>query len=98
MKKLIIALFMLFTSAATHAQFNKGRMLVGGQVSFNNSEYSQVNATTFSLTPQFGYFVINNFAVGAGINYDVQKNKSDNYSYFTNSLQFQPFVRYYFKP
>jgi len=99
MKKLIIALFMLFSSAATYAQFNKGRMLVGGQLSLTSVPNSEYKGTTFSLSPQFGYFVINNFAVGAGINYNVQKNTSDNSTdYFSTSLQFQPFVRYYFKP
>jgi outer membrane protein len=99
MKKLIIALLMLLTSATTYAQFNKGRMLVGGQLSLNTtSPDADYKGVSFSLAPQFGYFVVNNFAVGAGINYSAQKNKSDYSSYFSTSLQFQPFVRYYFKP
>lgn len=98
MKKLLIAFLLLLTSVGTYAQFNKGRMLVGGQLSLTNHLDSEFKGTSFSLTPQFGYFVINNLAVGAGINYSAQKIKSDDYSYFSNSLQFQPFVRYYFKP
>lgn len=98
MKKLLIVLLMLATSAATYAQFNKGRMLVGGQLSLTSTPNSEFKGTSFSLTPQFGYFVINNLAVGAGLNFNVQKNKSDNSSFSSTSLQFQPFARYYFNP
>ncbi len=98
MKKSIIAFLMLLITAGTYAQFNKGRMLVGGQVSFTNTPNSEFKGNALSLTPQFGYFVINNLAVGAGINFNAQKNKSDNYTYSNTSMQFQPFVRYYFKP
>ena len=95
MKKLFIAILMLITSATTHAQFNKGRKLIGGQVSFSTSPDSDYKSTYFELTPQFGYFIANNLAVGAGVNY-YRQNNSD--SYLSTSLQIEPFVRYYFKP
>lgn len=90
---------MLLISVGTHAQFNKGRMLVGGQLSFNYTPDPDYKGSAFSLNPQFGYFVINNFAVGAGLNYSLQKfNYNNSGDYLTTSLQIQPFVRYYFKP
>jgi len=110
MRNLIIALLLLFTSVAASAQFNKGRMLVGGTLGFKASTFkteSSGNTTVdgkqneFTFNPQFGYFIINNLAVGAGINATLTKFKSDRntgYEYTSTSFQIAPFVRYYIKP
>ncbi len=112
MKKLNIALFMLFSTVVASAQFNKGRMLVGGTGSFKIST-EKLNTggsttgngkwTTISLTPQYGYFIINNLAIGAGVDlstsmYRPGSDNSSDYDYSSLSFEVKPFIRYYLKP
>ena len=53
--------------------------------------------TSFSLAPQFGYFVIDNLAVGAALDLGLSKYKSEDgdYESTSTSIEFQPMVRYY---
>ena len=107
MKKITILAITLFSSIVGFAQFNKGRMLVGGSAEFRTiSDKDKSGATTttngtrtsLSVSPSFGYFVIDQLAVGASVDMGVSKwnaktaNDVDNN---TTSFQFQPFVRYY---
>lgn len=84
------------------AQFNQGRMLVGGSASFSSMTYKETfmgstspNSTTnrFSITPKVGYFVINNLAVGLDASFS-----TENESTVTTTFMAGPFVRYYVKP
>src|SRR6185503_1467441 len=76
MKKILIILVGVAMSTAVYAQFTKGTWMVGGNVSasFNTEKTKVGNVTTtdgtinsISVSPQLGYFVIDNLAVGAGI-------------------------------
>ncbi len=55
--------------------------------------------SSFSILPQGAYFIMDNFAAGAGINYS---RSTEEYDYegteksFTTIFSFEPFVRYYF--
>lgn len=107
MKKITILAIMMFGALGAFAQFNQGRMLVGGSVGFNVStdkyksngtSVTNGKATSFSLAPQFGYFVINNLAVGAAVDLSLYKwtDEFDNDDDYTQtSIALQPFVRYY---
>lgn len=111
MKKTIITLAIILVGiTGAFAQFEKGRMLIGGSLGFSSTseDWEQGSnsitagkTTTISFAPQFGYFVMDNLAVGAAIDFTNSKFKPDNDAkdflseYTETSTQFQPFVRYY---
>ena len=109
MKNLLLML-LIFVSFSTTAQFNKGRILVGGNVGFSSttskskfgssSAYTTSKSSEFSFTPQAGYFIIDNLAIGAGLNLELTtlKPEADVFDEVSTALLFQPFVRYYIKP
>ena len=107
MKKITFLGIAMLASFGVFAQFSQGRMLVGGSAEFRtmadksksgSTTTTNGNRTTLSVAPSFGYFVIDQLAVGASVETSVSKwnakagNDVDN---STHSFQFQPFVRYY---
>ena len=81
---LLMALAISFTCCAQTA---KGTKMVGGS-GYGNFQ----DGFGISLTPNLGYFVIDNLALGSGV--PLTYSKRDNYRYIAAGLQ--PFVRYYF--
>lgn len=108
MKKLIFTLVLAAVAGAASAQFNQGRMLVGGDFSFSSqTEKSKSGGTTVTfgkttsieLGPKVGYFLIDNLAVGAALDVSLTKFKpedadNDSENTFT-TFGIAPFVRYY---
>jgi len=119
MKKFSISLFLvLFVACISFGQVtSKGNFLIGGTLGFStaNSSVEQVTngssfdgegsrSTQFNIAPNIGYFVTNNFAVGLGLDYTLNKIEepvdfSDPDTDFLESsdsdLLFGPFARYY---
>lgn len=107
MKKFTVLAVILFTSAGAFAQFNKGRMLVGGSAEFSTNTAKNRNGgttttqgtrTSLSISPDFGYFVIDNLAVGAELGLGLSKwnaKTSNGVDASTTSISFNPFARYY---
>lgn len=111
MKTLLLsAAFMVTMTIATNAQISKGTMTIGGSIgaSFTTSKYSQAGNTvtlgknsSFSLGPEVGWFVIDDFLVGAGIDVSTSTFKPDGdfadlFEKSTNtSYGIGPFARYY---
>lgn len=106
MKKFTILVIVMCGAFGAYAQFEQGRMLVGGTVEFNTlvnkskfggTTVTNGRQTSFSLAPQFGYFVIDNLAVGAALDLNLSKYKSDDgdYESTSTSIEFTPMVRYY---
>jgi hypothetical protein len=106
MKKITILAIMMFGAAGAFAQFNQGRILVGGSLDFsattNKSKFdgttiTNSKSTELSFGPQVGYFVIDNLAVGAGLEISTSKFKSDDGDFESTSTAFvfQPIIRYY---
>lgn len=107
MKKITILTFAIFATLGAYAQYNQGRMLVGGSLGFSaQTEKTKYDGntqtdgkwTSFSLEPQFGYFVIDNLAVGASLDLGLSKWKDEADSdddYSVTSFEFTPTVRYY---
>jgi hypothetical protein len=97
MKKLILntvtALIAIFFIATVQAQTEKGSWIAGGSASFNSIKPSGLNSsvTMVSVMPGAGYFVTNNLAIGAQVQF---QSASESYSTFSAA----PFVRYYFLP
>jgi hypothetical protein len=107
MKKIITVLAFALICSGAFAQFNQGRYLVGGSLGFStttsksktdNSTNTQSHSTSFFLSPNVGYFVIDNLAVGAGLGLSVGTSKGDGNNTSKNtstSVTLSPFVRYY---
>jgi hypothetical protein len=109
MKKLFTAFAFVLIASGAFAQFNQGRYLVGGSLGFSAVTHKSDNGTTttttgkstsFSLSPDVGYFVIDNLAVGASLSLATSSYKSDGSSDKSNSssVTIAPFVRYYLDP
>ncbi len=106
MKKNICALVLLMVSAGAFAQFEQGTKMIGGTAGFSvssdkykngNTTVTQSTTTSFSLQPEFGYFVIDRLAFGAGLGMMVSKynDKDDDGESTSTGLSFGPFARYY---
>src|SRR5687768_3204841 len=107
MKKVTFLVVALVASLGAFAQFNQGRMIVGGSAEFRTDTDKDksggttvTNGTTTSLSidPNFGYFVIDNLAVGASLGLSLSKwnsKGSNGTDSNTTSINFAPFARYY---
>ena len=88
MKKLFlagaVALFGL-----SNAQIQKGNWMVGGQVA--NIRFT--NGFTLDLTPQLGYFIQDNWAVGGRVNLNIADQTNGG---TTTNIDLGAFTRYYF--
>jgi hypothetical protein len=109
MKKIILSALVCFALSTSYAQFEQGRMMVGGslQLSTNtdknktgNTTVTNGKSTSFALSPQFGYFVVDNLAVGAELSLGLSKFKDEDgdSESTSSSVSIGPFVRYYFEP
>lgn len=97
MKKVLFAAFLLVSSNAIFAQINKGQWLVGGNISFSQSQYGDVKdskETVFSIQPNAGYFFIDKLAGGLRLGYSSDKLKTADDA--TTAFSVAPFARYYF--
>jgi hypothetical protein len=94
MKKLLLTIFAITTvNAFTQAQTSKGNFLLGGNAGFSSSKQGDADASTdITVSPNIGYFVINDLAVGGRANVSSSKQGDDKATGFS----FTPFVRYYF--
>lgn len=85
MKKIIIIATLIAFGTLT-AQTEKGTFLISGRSGINfaskqinieadsqQSNNSKINS--FSITPSFAYFVVNNFALGLSLDYTYEKNR-----------------------
>jgi hypothetical protein len=108
--KIVLLVSMVFLLTTTYGQFEKGRMLVGGTALFSitkdksrSGNTTTVNGTnvTFGLSPQFGYFVMDNLAVGGVFSFQTSAYSprvDTDYSYSSTRISIGPFARYYFDP
>ena len=99
MKRLLIAASLLLSSHFIFAQINQGQWLVGGNASFESGKFGDSDAskyTSFTFSPNAGYFFINNLAGGLRLSLESTKFKEDDDA--SSSFLFAPFVRYYFLP
>lgn len=95
MKKVLFAALMLVSAQGVFAQINKGQWLVGGNIAFESQKHGDAKATAFNISPNAGYFFINNFAGGLRASFSSVKPKNVD---ATTDLLIAPFVRYYFLP
>lgn len=99
MKKVFFAACLLISTQVVFAQINRGQFLVGGNAGFESGKFGDVDAskyTSFELSPDAGYFFIDNLAGGLRLNLESTKFKDAEDA--TSSVLIAPFVRYYFLP
>jgi hypothetical protein len=100
MKKLIFLLPLMFTLSSfsqTEKPITKGNIILSGGGTFQYSNYKSDGGNDFgiidlSFNPGFGYFIIDNLAIG--LNATVGYSKLNSYKSY--SLGAGPFVKYYF--
>jgi len=93
----------LVCSITSNAQITKGNWMMGGDANLSSSttslsDNSSSSNKTFSyeISPDFGYFVFNKFAIGTKGSLNYSKSKDDNGFGVYKSYNLGPFVRYYF--
>ena len=115
MKNIFIIIIVLITTSFSYSQTEKGKKFLGGKININwsnstdTSARSKTNSIGFNIAPHFGYFVIDNFAIGIGVSFGISSTnketiypKSNIYS-LQNDIKIiknygvKIFSRYYFK-
>jgi len=94
-----------FAALHSYAQTEKGKFMLGGNVTFNSQEQdNNYKNTYYAILPSAGYFLAENLALGTGIGYSYNKTRNiylfDNniFQYTTTKDQafvFNPFLRKY---
>lgn len=107
MKHLFYTFLFIAISFSVNAQTERGRWMVGGDISSNaqkttQKDFGETYKSTFAKitwTPRAGYFVQDNLMVGLalGISTDKYKDIDNGYSYTVKDIdtELKPFVRYY---
>lgn len=100
MTKILTALIGLLFYNCAIGQITKGNWMMGGNGNFTKSvqkgPYFDVKATTIALSPNVGYFLGDQFAVGASFKLDYEYRNYPNVESKHTWLFAGPFVRYYF--
>lgn len=99
MKKVILSIALLSGIAfTTQAQTEKGKFIVGGNVSYSTIKSDAANAKAshnFSIVPSAGYFVSDNIAVGTGIGFQSSKASAASITGKQEAFVIAPFGRHY---
>jgi len=96
MKKLLLSLVAVAGLVyGANAQTEKGKIMLGGSLGFNSTkvEGAAKSDVSFSIVPNVGYFISDNFAIGTGVGYTSNKEVSDNN--LNQAFKVAPFGRYY---
>ena len=77
MKNNIFIIFLLISTTSAFAQIPKGSATLGGNISLlrnkeqityrQSTTWSEYQSNILSLTPSYGYFIANNFSIGANV-------------------------------
>jgi len=79
----------ILISCSCFAQTQKGSKMLGGSGSVNFKE-----AFSLSLSPNLGYFIIEDLALGSGVSLNYSNFKEIEFQTFGGGVE--PFIRYYF--
>ena len=92
MKRICTLLIILTFAASLSAQIQKGTVLLGGTVGFNNISEEGEGITSVNLSPSAGFFLSNRFAIGSSLDFNLVADDGET----SASFGLTPFVRYYF--
>lgn len=93
-KALFTLLIVISTTNIISAQtVNAGACMLGGSLGFNSIKFegSDNTRTTLNITPNFGYYIINDLAIGVRFNFYNESYDGDSESQFGIG----PWARYY---
>lgn len=94
MKKVLIFVLAIASFSMASAQ-NKGDKYVGGIIGVTTQSAivkgNSANTTSFSIAPEFAFFVANRFRIGGSFNYTLGANEGN----LTHSVEFGPEIAYY---
>ncbi len=107
MLSLALVFGMNTNATAQASNTEKGTFMIGGELGLSSTSSTTnaagntnqgSNSLQFNIAPSVGYFVVDHFAVGIGVDYTLStitdRDDNDN-SQFDSDLLFGPFVRYY---
>jgi hypothetical protein len=104
MKKLLITCVLAIALSNVFGQTEQSDLMVGGSVGFSfektasasstssSASYDEVSSTTFSFSPNIGYFVVDGLALGLDASYATITHEDD---YKQTEYSIAPFLRYY---
>lgn len=103
MKKISLFTAALFCSAIAFSQIGAGNWMVGGKGKLGFSSYEiypgeKQKETSFRLSPNLGYFPVDNWAIGMSLGLEFSKTKFMGEEDKYNELGLGIFSRYYFLP
>lgn len=94
-KTLLLCATLGFLPYTMQAQIQKDNILVGGSIGNIQATFqSGASSVSLNINPKAGYFLRDNFALGAGINIGLTGSKGVT----TIDYGILPFARYYFSP
>ncbi|MBL7802741.1 MAG: outer membrane beta-barrel protein [Saprospiraceae bacterium] len=92
MKKCTLFVLALLFATTAFAQLQKGTVLLGGTVGFNNYSEEGDGFTVINLSPTAAYFTSNRLAVGGRVNVAITTGDGLNQTV----IGVAPLIRYYF--
>jgi hypothetical protein len=96
--KIILIVTLTITNSNTYSQITKGYWMLGGGAGFANTKStngdSSADSTGFSISPNIGYFVIDNLAIGTSGEFSYTFESENTKTFNSNSIS--PFIKYYF--
>ncbi|GGC45618.1 hypothetical protein GCM10011386_42380 [Parapedobacter defluvii] len=98
MKKLFLTLSAaVAVTFAANAQTEKGKTILGGNVSYNYNKIQDVDGSiqSFSILPNVGVFVSDNIAVGLGFGYSWSQSDDGSEKSKIGEFSAAPFARLY---
>lgn len=83
--------------SAVKAQTKSGNMMIGGgfSIASQTRQNSDTKYSRFNFTPSFGYFVVDNFAIGAMLSLGSETNDNGTSKTVATSFSLGPVARYY---
>lgn len=91
MKNTLTILLLLAATVSLSAQIQKGSLMLGGTVGFNYLGADGDGATSVNVTPNLGYFISDQIAIGSSLGFALVVSDGESSSAFGLS----PFGRYY---
>lgn len=91
--KCLMSLMLLMGGGFTMAQTSRNSMMVGGAAELTVTAEGKERLFRLGMSPSFGYFVLDNFAVGASYNLLVSNSKSQKLFQITSGVS--PLLRYF---
>ena len=93
-KVIVITLFLFLSSVYAQSPVSEGTYTVGGNISFTSTSdsHSSENHNNLIISPNLGYFFIDNIYTGTSILYSYQSSGD----FSATTYGFGPTIRYYF--